>query len=200
MAIAEIVRWLQAHAGDATTAQDATALAGADADDRHRAGAHAAAATAQLEAATGTVLALSAAGARTWMRLQVDGVAVRERIVRIGDLREREPPMLAGVLGERDVAPATGAGRPARRGIVLLSAGRERRVGPHRLWVPWARRRAAQGDVVLRLDVRRHRRQPAPRAPDRHRPPRPLRRALHRGHRPRRGLAAPRARRRRLHA
>jgi dienelactone hydrolase len=133
VAIAEIVRWLQERAGDVVATPGA--------------------ADAPLEAATGAVLALSAAGERAWMPLREGGVAVRERLVRIGDPRDREPPLLAAVLGERDAPVAAGAARPARRGIVLLSSGRERRIGPHRLWVPWARRRAAQGDVVLRLDL-----------------------------------------------
>jgi len=136
-AIAEIVRWLQERA-----------------DDGIRDEPHAGTATARLEAATGAVLALSAAGARTWMRLRVGGTGVRERVVRIGDPRDREPPLLAGVLSEADLPPPhSGAARPPRRGVLLLSAGRERRVGPHRLWVPWARERAARGDVVLRLDL-----------------------------------------------
>jgi len=40
-----------------------------------------------------------------------------------------------------------------RRGLLLLSSGAERRIGPHRLWVPWARERARRGEVVLRLDL-----------------------------------------------
>ena len=149
VAIAEIVRWLQERAGDAAPAREAVAIDEASAafDDGD------AVATARLEAATGAVLALAAAGARTWMRLRAGGVAVRERVVRIGDVRDREPPMLAGVLSERDPTGPLGASRPGRRGVVLLSSGRERRIGPHRLWVPWARERAAQGEVVLRLDV-----------------------------------------------
>ena len=141
VALAEIVRWLSERAGDgavtATTAHRVAPSPTATAD-------------AQLEAATGAVLALSAAGERRWMPLRAEGVAIRERVVRIGDPRDREPPLLAGVVSERD-APAAAAG--ARRGILLLSAGPGRRVGPHRLWVPWARRRAAHGDVVLRLDL-----------------------------------------------
>ena len=146
-AIAEIVRWLQqrAAAPRPVLARGSTDVALDDAP--------AEVATARLEAATGAVLALSAAGARTWMRLQAGGVAVRERVVRIGDLRDREPPLLAGVLSEADLPVDAAARRAPRRAIVLLSAGRERRVGPHRLWVPWARERAARGDVVLRLDL-----------------------------------------------
>ena len=150
VAIAEIVRWLQERAGDAARPRasreaDAAGLAPTDAGS-----AHAVVAAARLEAATGAVLALSAADARAWMRLQPGGVRVRERIVAIGHASERDPPVLVGVLSERDVADAA---RAPRRAVVLLSSGRERRVGPHRMWVPYARQRAAQGDVVLRLDM-----------------------------------------------
>ncbi len=139
-AIAEIVRFLQERAADGAAARPAKST-------------HAEAATARLEAATGAVLALAAAGARAWMRLQASGVAVRERVVRIGDVRDREPPLLSGVLSEADLPPDAAARGVPRRAVLLLSAGRERRVGPHRLWVPWARERAARGDVVLRLDL-----------------------------------------------
>ncbi len=152
VAIGEIVRWLQARAGDAAHPRDmresdAGDCASADTD---AGGVQAIVAAARLEAATGAVLALAAADARAWMRLQAGGVKVRERIVAIGHASERDPPMLVGVLSERDIADAA---RTARRAIVLLSSGRERRIGPHRMWVPYARQRAAQGDVVLRLDM-----------------------------------------------
>lgn len=39
------------------------------------------------------------------------------------------------------------------RGLLLLSSGAERRTGPHRLWVAFARERARRGDVVLRVDL-----------------------------------------------
>ncbi len=129
-AIAETLRWLQARAADAPSAD----------------------AMRRLEAATGAVVALAAIDAAAGMTLRVDGTPVRERIVRIepraGDAAGAAA--LVATLSERadDVPPA-----PGRRAVVLLSSGRERRVGPHRLWVPWARRRAALGDVVLRLDV-----------------------------------------------
>jgi alpha/beta superfamily hydrolase len=136
VAIAEIVRWLQERAGDATGARAAPSVA-----------------TAGLEAATGTVLALSAAGARAWMALSVHGVAVRERVVHVGTPGETSPPSLVGVLAERDLAAPADSARGPRRALVLLSSARERRVGPHRLWVHWARQRAALGDVVLRIDI-----------------------------------------------
>jgi alpha/beta superfamily hydrolase len=143
--IDEIVQWLQARAESGLTpAPGSVALAGwrptrsGDVPD-----------AARLGPATEAVLALSAADSRVWMHLQAGGVAVRERIVRIGGEDDMTLPCLAGVLTVRNAAPA----RDGRRGLLLLSAGRERRIGPHRLWVPWARQRAARGEVVLRLDI-----------------------------------------------
>jgi hypothetical protein len=78
---------------------------------------------------------------------------VRERVVRIGAPGDIAAPCLVGVLTQRGSTDAAAATRSPRRGIVLLSSGRERRVGPHRLWVPFARHRAAHGDVVLRVDI-----------------------------------------------
>jgi dienelactone hydrolase len=149
-AIVEIVRWLQERAGDAPRPRDAGEIDEPGFAPADAGAAHAVVAAARLEAATGAVLALSAADARAWMRLQAAGVQVRERIVSIGHASEREPPLLVGVLSERDSADSA---RVPRRAIVLLSSGRERRVGPHRMWVPYARQRAAHGDVVLRLDM-----------------------------------------------
>lgn len=69
---------------------------------------------------------------------------VHERLVWV-----RERPGLCGVLSRCADTPAVA--RP--RGLLLLSSGAERRVGPNRAWVPYARARAARGDVVLRLDL-----------------------------------------------
>lgn len=69
---------------------------------------------------------------------------VHERLVWV-----RERPGLCGVLSRHAELPADA--RP--RGLLLLSSGAERRVGPNRAWVPYARARAARGDVVLRLDL-----------------------------------------------
>jgi dienelactone hydrolase len=94
-----------------------------------------------------------------WLHTVVGGVPVRERLCEIAMPRANGElaSVLIGVTSERDIPQAglrTPAGeRGARRGIVLLSAGLERRIGPHRLWVPFARERAARGDVVLRLDL-----------------------------------------------
>jgi pimeloyl-ACP methyl ester carboxylesterase len=41
----------------------------------------------------------------------------------------------------------------ARRAVVLLNTGMARRIGPSRMYVTWARRWAAQGTAVLRLDL-----------------------------------------------
>ncbi len=152
VAIAEIVRWLRAHAGDASVTRGVAEIEDFGVADAGNARAHAAAAAARLAEATAAVLALSAADAPVWLRLRVAGVAVRERVVQIVSEGAAELPTLVGVLSERDPV-VDGAAPGARRAIVLLSCGRARRVGPHRLWVPWARRRAARGDVVLRLDV-----------------------------------------------
>ena len=144
---AEIVRWLRERATDATVLRGVPAVEGFGVADPANARTHAALAKARLDAATAAVLALARGEAPVWMRLRERGVALRERVVRIADAGE---PTLVGVLGERDRADRDA---PPREAIVLLSSGRERRVGPHRLWVPWARQRAASGDVVLRLDI-----------------------------------------------
>jgi hypothetical protein len=148
-AIAEIVRWLQERAADASVTQGVARIEDFGVADASNASVHAAAAAARLAAATSAVLALAAGDAPVWMRLLSGGVAVRERVVQIAAADDSQAPLLTGVLSERDL------GRPAaadRSAVLLLSSGRERRIGPHRLWVPWARRRAALGDVVLRLD------------------------------------------------
>jgi len=146
-ALAEIVRWLRERAADATVLRGVPLIEGFGAADPANRSTNAALAGARLDAATSAVLALARADAPVWMRLRAQGVALRERVVRID---EAGAPALVGVLGERDDADAVA---PPRGAIVLLSSDSARRVGPHRLWVPWARHRAALGDVVLRLDV-----------------------------------------------
>ena len=148
--IAEVVAWLRERAADATVMRGVPAVEDFGIADPGNGRVHARLAAARLEAATTAVLALAAAEAPAWMRLQEQGVAVRERVVRIGDGRE---PALVGVLAERDPAGAPLGHRHSRRGIVLLPSDGQRRIGPHRLWVAWARHRAACGDVVLRLDT-----------------------------------------------
>jgi pimeloyl-ACP methyl ester carboxylesterase len=87
------------------------------------------------------------------MHLDTTDGAVRERVCFIPSndgTAAAQGPVLVGVLSERDLPNAS---RGPRRGIVLLSSGRERRSGAHRVWVPFARERAARGEVVLRVDV-----------------------------------------------
>ena len=146
-ATGEIVRWLRERAADATVLRGVLAIEDFGVADPANGRTNAALAKARLDAATAAVLALARADAPVWMRLREHGVALRERVVRIDDSRE---PALVGVLGECERGADDAAPREA---IVLLSSGGERRVGPHRLWVPWARHRAALGDVVLRLDA-----------------------------------------------
>ncbi len=148
-AIAEIVQWLQERAADASVTQGVARIEDFGFADASNASVHAAAAAARLAAATSAVLALAAGDAPVWMRVLSGGVAVRERVVQIAADDDSQAPLLTGVLSERDLGRPAAAGRSA---VLLLSSGRERRIGPHRLWVPWARRRAALGDVVLRLD------------------------------------------------
>ncbi len=146
-AIGEIVRWLQERAVDATVMHGVPTIENFGVADPGNGTIHAAQAAARLEAATVAVLALSAADAPVWMRLRAGAVALRERVVLLEDARK---PLLVGVLTELD---AGAVDQPQRRAIVLLSSGRERRIGPHRVWVSWARHRAARGDVMLRLDM-----------------------------------------------
>ena len=143
----DVVRWLRERATDATVLRGVPVIEDFGSADPANARAHAALARTRLDAATAAVLALARADAPAWMRLRERGVALRERVVRFEDAGA---PALVGVLSELDRADRDASPREA---IVLLSSGRERRVGPHRLWVEWARRRAAAGDVVLRLDV-----------------------------------------------
>jgi len=147
--VAQVVGWLRERAADAAVMCGVRAVEGFGVADPGNERGHAGLAAARLEAATRSVLALAAADAPAWMRLQEQGVAVRERVVRIDGGPESA---LVGVLAERDPADAPHAHRPARHAILLLPSDGQRRIGPQRLWVPWARHRAACGDVVLRLD------------------------------------------------
>ncbi len=149
LAVAEIVRWLRERAVDATVTRGVPAIENFGVADPGNGDIHAALASARLEAATAAVLALSCADAPVWMRLRVGSAALRERVVLLHDGRK---PVLAGVLCERD-AGAAAIDRPARRAILLVSSDHERRIGPRRAWVSWARHRAALGDVTLRLDI-----------------------------------------------
>jgi len=145
-----VVDWLRERAADDSVLQGVPAIDDFGIADAGNLLVHARLAAARLEAATTAVLSLAMADAPAWMRLRERGVALRERVVRIDDAFG---PVLAGVVSERDPAANGGLAAPARHAIVLLSPDGQRRVGPHRLWVPWARHRAARGDLVLRLDA-----------------------------------------------
>jgi pimeloyl-ACP methyl ester carboxylesterase len=72
---------------------------------------------------------------------------VRERAVYI-----RSDSVLSGLLAEPANAAAEMSEGKVRRAVLILNTAGERRVGPSRLWVSFARTRAARGDLVLRLD------------------------------------------------
>lgn len=72
---------------------------------------------------------------------------VRERCLQLPG----QPPCVA-VLSEAEAGVNTAA-PGGQRALLLLSSGAERRAGPHRLWVDFARQRARRGELVLRLDL-----------------------------------------------
>lgn len=146
----EVVDWLRERAADASVLQGVPAIDDFGVADAGNPRVHARLAALRLETATTALLSLAMADAPAWLRLRERGVVLRERVVRIDDALG---PALAGVVCERDPAGDGGLAPCARHAIVLLSPDGQRRVGPHRLWVPWARHRAARGDVVLRLDT-----------------------------------------------
>ncbi|WP_310737832.1 alpha/beta fold hydrolase [Ideonella paludis] len=51
------------------------------------------------------------------------------------------------------VAQCTRPASRSARATLFLSSGAERRIGPHRLWVDFARQCAARGELCLRLDL-----------------------------------------------
>jgi alpha/beta superfamily hydrolase len=127
--IARTVAWLQERAALQpplpATAPSAAAACGAPAGE---------------PAASDTHAVMSSAPDTARVVQVLRGQSVREQLVRIG-----AGPALTGILSTTAHAP--------QRGLLLLSSGGERRIGPHRLWVDFARQRAALGDTVLRLDL-----------------------------------------------
>ncbi|MEO8298456.1 MAG: alpha/beta fold hydrolase, partial [Burkholderiales bacterium] len=98
----------------------------------------------QLAPAAAPLLALPPPGV---MDLCVDGRAVRERALRLGGAGH-EPALFAlrtDRVGVSSLAPRTA--------VLMLNTGAERRIGPHGQFVALARRWAAQGSLVLRLDL-----------------------------------------------
>jgi alpha/beta superfamily hydrolase len=89
----------------------------------------------------------SAPGASPWVNGPVtltlaNGARVREQAIRIS-----ASPVLTAQLIEPETPP-----RGPKRAVLILNTGSERRIGPNRLWVSFARERAALGDTVMRLD------------------------------------------------
>ena len=86
---------------------------------------------------------MSAAPPRTLMLRPSASFAVGEHVF------EETPVRLDGTLfGIASTPPV-----PQRRGVLLLNAGAVGRIGPNRLYVALARRLAARGERVLRLDL-----------------------------------------------
>jgi alpha-beta hydrolase superfamily lysophospholipase len=77
-------------------------------------------------------------------RISVAPTALGERPIFFGGARR-----LFGILA----TPPPGTARPELPPIILLNAGAAHRIGSHRLYVPLARRWAALGFVVLRVDL-----------------------------------------------
>jgi pimeloyl-ACP methyl ester carboxylesterase len=72
-----------------------------------------------------------------------DGYNVIEKVL---------PPF--GSMGMAAIWVGPGAGVTfSGRGLLILNSSAERRIGPNRMWVGFARARAALGDVVIRLDM-----------------------------------------------
>jgi glycosyltransferase involved in cell wall biosynthesis len=99
-----------------------------------------------LDAAPATPAAPVTAVSETRAAVAVDGVEIEERPFPV---QAAGVPML-GILSE----PASGA-PVADTCLVLLNAGALRRTGPNRMWLELARRWAARGVPVLRIDLAR---------------------------------------------
>lgn len=98
--------------------------------------------------------------AAAWLRERADGGGAEARSAGTREVRlvESGAPIAerAEMLDERvfGIASMPAEAAPARRrGLLLLNAGSVHHVGPNRLHVALARRWAAHGHVVLRLDV-----------------------------------------------
>ena len=99
--------------------------------------------------AAGDARRLSPASSIPEARIRHGEGTIRERAVFLDD-----DQLLFGIVAEREepqAAPERPA--PARLGILLLNAGAVHHIGPNRLYVEMARRWAALGHVVLRMDI-----------------------------------------------
>jgi alpha/beta superfamily hydrolase len=87
----------------------------------------------------------ASAPSRPWADIVTDnGVTVREQAVCI-----ESAVRLSAFVSE---PLASGEGDAPRRALLILNTAGERRIGPSRVWVPFARERAAGGQIVMRLD------------------------------------------------
>ncbi len=73
------------------------------------------------------------------------GLAIRERLVQV----DTGGSILFGVL----TSPTSDAPPPGRPAVLMLNSGSVHLIGPNRLWVRLARRWAARGMTVLRVDL-----------------------------------------------
>jgi hypothetical protein len=70
-----------------------------------------------------------------------------------GFVRESIAPVFGPMnIASIQVEPLLGQARTGK-GLLILNSSTERRIGPNRMWVGFARERAALGDVVIRLDM-----------------------------------------------
>jgi alpha-beta hydrolase superfamily lysophospholipase len=99
------------------------------------------------------------AAVSAWLRkggeggASADAPVADEAVLELDD-GVRETPLVLDAAGTRLFAVLSEpAGTPADLCAVLLNAGPQRRIGPNRMWVEIARRWAARGVPVLRLDV-----------------------------------------------
>jgi hypothetical protein len=84
------------------------------------------------------------APSRPWSEVASgNGVTVREQTVVVASTEA-----LSAVV----VEPLPQAGDAPRSAVLILNTAGERRIGPSRMWVPFARERAAAGQIVMRLD------------------------------------------------
>jgi len=88
-------------------------------------------------------------------RLRAALVGATATLCNVGGARVRESALWLDAGGARlfGVLTTPQAGHAPARAVVMLNAGSVHHIGPNRLWVRLARRWAARGVVVLRLDI-----------------------------------------------
>ncbi|QDL55818.1 alpha/beta fold hydrolase [Rhodoferax aquaticus] len=80
---------------------------------------------------------------RLQAHVRSDGYNVLEKVL---------PPFGPMGMAALRIEPGEGVSYSGR-GILILNSSTERRIGPNRMWVGFARARAALGDIVIRLDM-----------------------------------------------